>query len=335
MTSFFQELSNEDLDKIKALAVKKTYPAGTRVFSEGDAADYLYFIDSGKVSIFIEKFNSKEEIQTLGAGEFFGEMAMFFNNTRTACAAAKEDTTFLSVAKKEFLSLMESERAIADKINKMLTQRNEELILREKLIDVTGLDIKHLHIGIKGDPSLRESAMTRERHESEVDKILPQLVPHLEDLLINRCAYQIYIGFNNGEIRISTILDPFSEEFHPAKRLLDQAYIDRHFPLVSFEEKAEVIRHLYQSLHQEQFFKKIPESLQNIFSKFYKDWRPVQAKDIARTLSSLTTLRAIPDYYVRNATISIIKDAIHMQFNCDGAHIVSAEDYERFLKENL
>lgn len=335
MKSFFQELGSDDLDKIKALAVKKISKAGSRIFSEGDEGDYIYFIDSGSVSIFIEKFNSQEEIQTLGPGEFFGEMAVFFNNTRTACAAAKEDTTFLSITKQEFLNLMQTERTIADKINKMLAQRNEELVLKEKLIDVTGLDVKHLHIGIKGDPSLRESALTRERHESEVDKILPKLVPHLEDLLVNRCAYQIYIGFNNGEIRISSILDPFSEEFHPAKRLLDQAYIDRHFPVIGFEEKVEIIRHLYQSLHQEQFFKQIPEHLQNVFSKFYKEWQPVPAKDIVRTLSSLPTLRSIPNYYVRNATISIIKDAIHMQFNCDGAHIVSSEDYERFLEENL
>jgi hypothetical protein len=50
---------------------------------------------------------------------------------------------------------------------------------------------------------------------------------------------------------------------------------------------------------------------------------------------SLPVLRRIQNFYLRNVTISIIRDAIHMQFNCDGTHIVSADDYTRFLEENL
>lgn len=335
MSSLFCELSASDLEKIKSRAILKTCPAGERLFSAGDAADYIYFIDSGRVSIFIEKFNYQEELQVLGPGEFFGEMAVFFNDRRTASATTRENTTFLSIAKQAFLELMESEREIADKITRLLSRRNEELILKEKLIDAIGLSGKHLHIGIKGDPSLRESALTRERYESEVDRIMPELVPRLEDLLLNRCVYQAFIGFNSGEIRLSTILDPFSEEFHPARRLLDDAYVSRHFPLIDYEGKAEVIRGMYQSLGVHPFFSELPGHLRSVFGNYYAGWRPVPPQEIARTLARLPLLRSIPNYYVRNATISIIKDAIHMQFNCDGAHIVSAEDYQRFLEENL
>jgi hypothetical protein len=262
-------------------------------------------------------------------------MAVFFNGKRTASAATREDATLLGIAKQAFLELMESEREIAEKIQRLLSRRNEELILKEKLIDATGLSGKHLHIGIKGDPSLRESALTRERYESEVDRIMPELVPCLEDLLLNRCVYQIFIGFNSGEIRVSTILDPFSEEFHPARRLLDDAYVDRHFPVIGYEDKAEVIKGLYRSLRQHPFFSGLPGHLQTVFGNYYAGWQPLSPQDIARTISRLPLLRGIPNYYVRNATISLIKDAIHMQFNCDGAHIVSAEDYQRFLEENL
>jgi hypothetical protein len=34
-------------------------------------------------------------------------------------------------------------------------------------------------------------------------------------------------------------------------------------------------------------------------------------------------------------TISAVRAAIHMQFNCDGTHIVSADDYQRFIEDNL
>lgn len=48
----------------------------------------------------------------------------------------------------------------------------------------------------------------------------------------------------------------------------------------------------------------------------------------------LATLRTIPNFYLRNFAIRLTRDAVRMQFNCDGTHIVSAEDYPRFLEEN-
>ncbi len=39
-------------------------------------------------------------------------------------------------------------------------------------------------------------------------------------------------------------------------------------------------------------------------------------------------------HYRPYLTLSAL-DAIRMQFNCDGTHIVSSEDYQRFVEENL
>lgn len=46
----------------------------------------------------------------------------------------------------------------ADQINSILAQRNEELALKENLLASTGIDGRHLHVSIKGDPSLRETS---------------------------------------------------------------------------------------------------------------------------------------------------------------------------------
>jgi CRP-like cAMP-binding protein len=335
MESVFHEKRSTDLERIRSRATRRHCRAGERLFSEGDEGDSIYFIDSGRVSIFIEKFSNREEIQTLGPGTCFGEMAVFLNDRRTASAAAVEDTVLLCLGRSEFLELLKTDHAIAQQIEGLLAKRNEELVLKEKLIDATGLSRKHLHVGIKGDPSLKESAMTRERHESVVDKVLPELLGKLEDLMLNRCAYRIVIGFNSGEIRVSSILDPFGEEYHPAERLLDDAYLDRHFPRVDYQRKVEIIRRLNETVQSDGFFAELPAYLQKAFGKYYASWQPVPPEGIARTISQLPQLRSIPNYYVRNTTISIVKDAIHMQFNCDGAHIVSSLDYRRFLDENL
>ncbi len=275
MASIFQELSGAEIEKIKSLAVKKYYPAGESIFSEGDTAEYIYLIDSGLISIFIDKFNSRKEIQTLGEGAFFGEMAVFYNGKRTASASALADVELLGIAKRAFLELMQADQALAKKIYGILAIRNEELILKEKLLDATGLAEKNLHIGIKGDPSLRESALTRERHESVVDLILPELIVCLEDLLLNRSVYRIYIGFNSGEMRISSILDPFTEEFHSAQKLLDRVYVERHFPLIRFEDKIASVRRRYKASHEDVLCARLPSHRQNGVGQYYDNWQPL------------------------------------------------------------
>ena len=332
MESILSVISQDEFRQIKSLSRSVTFPAGERLFSEGDASDLIYFIDSGSVSIFIDKFNSREELEVMGPGSCFGEMAVFDNDRRTASAITLEESQFSVLSKDDFLALMVRDSNISNKIRSLLNRRNEDLVLKEKLIAATG---RHMHIGIKGDPSLRESAMTRERHISVVDKILPQLVPRLEDMLLNRCVYKIYLGFNNGEVRVSTILDPFSEEFHPAVRLVDEAYVERHFPKIDYDRKVGIIRKVYEGFRGDPYFEELPPHLKHGFAGYFENWQPVSREEIAGIMARFLQLREIPSFYVRNITVSIIKDTIHMQFNCDGAHIVSSRGYYNFLDDNL
>lgn len=333
--SVFRDLTNPDLDKIRARAVKKNYKKGELIFSEGDKADYVYFIESGRVSIFIRKFTAQEEIATLGPGEYFGEMAVFYKDRRAASVAALTDTVLFCVDKSSFMELLKTDRAIAYKINNILAKRNEELVLKENLVDITGIKGTNLHVGIKGDPSLRETTFTRERYESIVDKILPVLQPSLEDLLLNRSVYQIFVALNSGELRTLSVFEPFAEEVHQADKLVDGAYVDRHFPKVAYEEKVLMIGRIYRAIAGDPVFGGLQGHFKKMFGCYYENWKPVAPSDIANTIARLTTLRSIPNYYLRNFMMSVTRNAIRLQFNCDGTHIVSAEDYQRFLEENL
>ncbi|MGE5174572.1 MAG: cyclic nucleotide-binding domain-containing protein, partial [Betaproteobacteria bacterium] len=329
------EFASADFDRIRTLASKRNCKQGELIFSEGDVADFIYFVESGRVSIRIQKFTSQEEIATLGPGELFGEMAVLSNDRRTASVVALTETALLCVDKNSFLTLVKTDRAIARKINDIIARRNEDLALKEKLVDITGVKGRDLHISIKGDQSLRETTFTRERYESVVDKVLPQLQPRLEDLMLNRCIYQVFIGFNNGEVITSSVFNPFGEEIHQANKLVSEAYSDRQFPKVAYEEKAMMLRRLYSAIAADPVFGGLPGHFKHIFSRLFENWSPITPAGISNTLSRLTDLRSIPNYYLRNFTISMARDAIQMQFNCDGTHIVSAEDYQRFLEENL
>ncbi|MDH5711823.1 MAG: hypothetical protein OEZ15_09200, partial [Gammaproteobacteria bacterium] len=239
------------------------------------------------------------------------------------------------IKKSDFLSFVDSHPALADKIKRNLETRNEELILRESLIDITGVNGKRLHISIKGDPSIKESAFVRERYESVVDKIMDQLEPNLEDMILNRCIYRLFINFNSGEIRTASIFDPYVEEIHTADKLIERAYLDRHFPKISYSDKAKIIKSMYQSISSSTLFSQLPTHWKKIISKSHDNWQPIPQNEIVSVMTRLNRLRSIDSFYLRNFSISMIQDAIRMQFNCDGTHIVSSEDYQRFLDENL
>ncbi|MBF0256953.1 MAG: hypothetical protein HQL47_10975 [Gammaproteobacteria bacterium] len=82
-------------------------------------------------------------------------------------------------------------------------------------------------------------------------------------------------------------------------------------------------------------FSKLPLHIRNAYRAYHAEWEPLSPEGIERTVSRLTDLRRIPNFYIRNFAINITRNAIRMQFNCDGTHIVSVDEFERFLEENI
>jgi hypothetical protein len=130
-------------------------------------------------------------------------------------------------------------------------------------------------------------------------------------------------------------LNPLCEEIHQVRKLLDEVYLDRHFPRIDYVQKADTVRQLYGAIKESLWFASLPSQQIKLWDSYYQSWNPIAPDEITGTVSRLPVLRSIQNYYLRNITISMIRDIIHMQFNCDGTHIVSAVDYERFLQENL
>jgi len=333
--SFFENLTDEGIARIRGSAVQHRFQKDERIFSEGEPGDAFYVIESGSVSVFFEKDGEKKQLRLLKAGDYFGEMSIINRDKRSASVEATEDSRLLRINRDRFLALTDRYPVLADKITPILTQRNEELILRESLSDAVGIRSKHLYVSIKGDPSLRETALFRERYESPVDTVLEQLVPNLEDLLLSRCAYQLTVNFNSGEIRVRSVFKPFSESIHTAARLSDKAYIERHFTEVPYAEKLTLIKSTSEFISAQPQSRQLSAQWKNIFARSLAKWQPISAAEISSIMSRLADLRRIPNFYLRNFSISMVQDAIRMQFNCDGTHIVSSDDYLGFIKNNF
>ena len=215
------------------------------------------------------------------------------------------------------------------------TENIEELILKESIISAAGLGPNQVQIGIKGDPSIRESVMMRKRYTSKVDTVFEELEPLLEDLMLNRGIYRIFVGFNSGEVRTNSIFDPLRQEVHDAEKLSDTQYIERQFPRIEYAEKIELMRELYATLRSSRQYKAMPTYWQNILNRRSDKWQPLEPENIPHILSTVRKLREIEEYYLRNITICIVQGIVRMQFNCDGIQIIDAHNFRKFLEENL
>jgi CRP/FNR family transcriptional regulator, cyclic AMP receptor protein len=124
---FFTQLSDKELDVVRAAANEKSYPKNAVVLTEGETGDSLYMIQSGKVKVFIGDEEGREIIlKILGPGAFFGEMSMIDKQPRSASVTTIEASTFLVLTHSHFERCVEQEPRIGNMVMQMLAQRVRE-----------------------------------------------------------------------------------------------------------------------------------------------------------------------------------------------------------------
>jgi len=211
----------------------------------------------------------------------------------------------------------------------------EEQILKESIVSAAGLNAGQLQVGLKGDPSLRETALFRKRYRNSLDDVIETVSVNLADMMLNRGIYNVYVGFNSNEVRTLSIFDPLRSEIHAGEKLADRHYIERHFPTIAFEEKIELMQELYRALRATSCYQRLPGYWQVILERRSGTWQPLSRQEIGTVFGSLRALRELPEYYLRNVTVCMVQGIVHMQFNCDGTQIINAANVTRFLNENL
>ncbi len=121
----FSSLDKKELQTLAKSSQERTYSAGTKLFSEGDSGSGLYILKSGKVSITQKSGaqGTEKEINTVGAGETLGEMALLDDQPRSATVTAVEDVTALLLPVWEFRGVIKSHPDIALKLLATLSRR--------------------------------------------------------------------------------------------------------------------------------------------------------------------------------------------------------------------
>src|SRR5919201_292325 len=115
----FSRLSNKALQEVSGIADEIDFPAGKVLTQEGARGREFIVILEGAAEV---EQNGKR-INTLGEGDFFGEIALVTKLPRTATVTATEPVRALVITDRDFLTLMKRSSEVGEGIVEALAER--------------------------------------------------------------------------------------------------------------------------------------------------------------------------------------------------------------------
>jgi CRP/FNR family transcriptional regulator, cyclic AMP receptor protein len=98
------------------------------IFSQGDAADSIFYVLRGKIKIVVTSKQGREAVvAVVGEGDFFGEGCLIAQPLRLATAVSMTDATVMRVGKAEMLRLLHAEPDFAEVFTVHLLTRNSRV----------------------------------------------------------------------------------------------------------------------------------------------------------------------------------------------------------------
>ena len=114
----FAGLSEATRTRIVEIAGELEASAGQVLIQPRAEGSGMFVVEEG--TVVVERDGKQIE---LGAGQFFGELALLTDTKRTARVRAKTDSRLLAIGRDEFRALLESEPGLALSMLEVLAQR--------------------------------------------------------------------------------------------------------------------------------------------------------------------------------------------------------------------
>jgi CRP-like cAMP-binding protein len=122
--ALFAALRPEELNGILSLISERSVRRGQTIFQKGDTATSMMAVLKGSVRISTSSPDGKEvTLNTIRAGEVFGEIAMLDGRPRSADATAAEDSDLAVIDRRHFLPFVLSNQELLLHMLAMLCQR--------------------------------------------------------------------------------------------------------------------------------------------------------------------------------------------------------------------
>jgi CRP-like cAMP-binding protein len=115
----FEGLTPEQLESVASKLEERAAHAGEHLSSEGGAGYFFFVIESGGAEV----TKHDEKVAELGAGDFFGEGAIFRARRRTATVTATEPGVVFAMFGADFAKLVADIPELHERIDRALDER--------------------------------------------------------------------------------------------------------------------------------------------------------------------------------------------------------------------
>ena len=146
----FAEMPAEQVAAIAAATERHAYEPGEAIFHQGDLPEYLYVVESGAVDVVLPTRGEEINLASFEAGSFFGVLAVFDSEKRTATARATVRSSLLCIPLRVVASLVERHPAAARHFMGVIIQRlrgADELLSRLQIRNVNDLVDEQMTFG--------------------------------------------------------------------------------------------------------------------------------------------------------------------------------------------
>jgi CRP-like cAMP-binding protein len=129
-------------DNILHALARRLAPAsatkGSVIVHQGDPGDTMFVVESGRCEVFVEESPGHTiTIALMGPDDFFGEMALISEETRTASVRALEDCQLLTLDRKTLYETLPADSDAIIELTKLVEQRKDtlpNLIARARMV---------------------------------------------------------------------------------------------------------------------------------------------------------------------------------------------------------
>ena len=122
------------LSKVNGGRTISSYRKNQIVYAQGDPADSVFYIQSGKIKKIVMSEQGKEAVVgLLGAGDFFGEGCLGGETLRLSTTSAMTESVIVRMAKENIVRVIHEEPAFAELFISHLLHRNSRI--EEDLVD--------------------------------------------------------------------------------------------------------------------------------------------------------------------------------------------------------
>jgi len=129
----FAPLSAEETAMLAHAATSHVFAPGETVIRAGDPGSSMFVVHNGRVSVQVSENGRSRTVATLSEGAFFGEMALFTGEPRTANIVAIEETEVLEIGHAAMKQVFDTNPDLVESLSYIIAERRQGLVASENL----------------------------------------------------------------------------------------------------------------------------------------------------------------------------------------------------------